>query len=34
MSKAVVVFEWQGKDRQGSSRKGEVSALNLAEAKN
>ena len=34
MSKTAVVFEWQGKDRQGASRKGEISALSLAEAKN
>ncbi|AXR07477.1 type II secretion system F family protein [Salinimonas sediminis] len=34
MSKTAAVFDWQGKDRHGSSRKGEISALSLAEAKN
>ncbi len=34
MSKAAAVFEWQGKDRQGSSRKGEITALSISEAKN
>ncbi|MBJ2127728.1 type II secretion system F family protein [Alteromonas sp. IB21] len=31
--KAAAVFEWQGKDSRGSSRKGEISALNLSEAR-
>lgn len=34
MSKAAVVFEYQGKDRQGSHRKGEISAHSLNEARN
>ncbi len=34
MAKAAAVFEWHGKDRQGSNRKGEISALSIAEAKN
>ena len=31
--KAAIVYEWQGKDGQGNSRKGEISATNLKEAK-
>ena len=31
--KAAAVFEWQGKDSRGSSRKGEISAQNLSEAR-
>ncbi|MDO6568303.1 type II secretion system F family protein [Alteromonas sp. 1_MG-2023] len=31
--KAVIVYEWQGKDGHGTSRKGEISATNLKEAK-
>lgn len=34
MAKAATVFTWQGKDRHGSSRKGEISATSLVEAKN
>lgn len=34
MAKAAAVFEWQGKDRQGGKRKGEISALSISEAKN
>ena len=34
MAKAVATFTWQGKDRQGQSRKGEVSAASISEAKN
>ena len=33
MAKATLVFEWQGKDRKGNSQKGELSAINIAEAK-
>ena len=32
--KTALVFEWQGKDRQGAGRKGEISATTLSEAKN
>ncbi|MEQ3639465.1 MAG: type II secretion system F family protein [Alteromonas sp.] len=32
--KAAAVFEWQGKDRHGAGRKGEISAASLSEAKN
>ena len=31
--KAAIVYEWQGKDGRGNSRKGEISAANLKEAK-
>ena len=31
--KATIVYEWQGKDGRGNSRKGEISAANLKEAK-
>jgi type IV pilus assembly protein PilC len=31
--KAAIVYEWQGKDGRGNSRKGEISATNLKEAK-
>ena len=34
MAKAAVVFDYQGKDRQGANRKGEISAVSLVEAKN
>ena len=34
MSKAATTYTWQGKDRRGNSRKGEISAISLAEAKN
>lgn len=34
MAKAATVFIWQGKDRHGQSRKGEISATSLSEAKN
>lgn len=34
MAKASTTFTWQGKDRHGNSRKGELSATSLAEAKN
>jgi type IV pilus assembly protein PilC len=34
MAKAATMFTWQGKDRQGQSRKGEISATSLSEAKN
>ena len=34
MAKAAVTFTWQGKDRKGQSRKGEVSAVSISEAKN
>ncbi|AYA65305.1 type II secretion system F family protein [Alteromonas sp. RKMC-009] len=34
MSKVAVTFVWQGVDKHGSSRKGEISALTLSEAKN
>ena len=34
MAKVAETFVWQGKDKQGSNRKGEISALTLAEAKN
>jgi len=33
MAKATLIFEWQGKDRKGNSQKGELSAINIAEAK-
>lgn len=33
MAKPTLVFEWQGKDKNGNARKGEVSALSLSEAK-
>ena len=33
MAKVATTFVWQGKDKQGSSRKGEISALTLSEAK-
>ena len=34
MAKAAAVFDYQGKDRQGTTKKGEISAISLAEAKN
>lgn len=34
MAKVAETFVWQGKDKQGSNRKGEISAMTLAEAKN
>ena len=34
MAKVAETFVWQGKDKQGSNKKGEISALTLAEAKN
>ncbi len=34
MAKSAVSFTWQGKDRRGQVRKGEISASSLAEAKN
>ena len=34
MAKSATVFTWQGKDRHGQARKGEISAASLAEAKN
>ena len=34
MAKATATFTWQGKDRNGQSRKGEISATSLQEAKN
>ena len=34
MAKAATIYTWQGKDRRGNSRKGEISAISLAEAKN
>ncbi len=34
MAKAATVFTWQGKDRHGQARKGEISATSLSEAKN
>ncbi len=34
MTKAAVVFTWQGKDKRGSNQKGEISAMNITEAKN
>lgn len=34
MAKAVTTFTWQGKDRHGQSRKGEITAASIAEAKN
>ena len=34
MAKAATTYTWQGKDRRGNSRKGEISAISLAEAKN
>ncbi|MBU3021551.1 type II secretion system F family protein [Aestuariibacter sp. A3R04] len=34
MAKAAETFVWQGKDKRGANKKGEISALNLVEAKN
>jgi len=34
MAKAATTYTWQGKDRRGNSKKGEISAISLAEAKN
>ena len=34
MAKSLVQFVWQGKDRRGQTRKGEVSATSLSDAKN
>jgi len=34
LARAPVTFIWQGKDRHGQSRKGEISAASLSEAKN
>ncbi|MEG3765630.1 type II secretion system F family protein [Alteromonas sp. 14N.309.X.WAT.G.H12] len=34
MAKTAEIFIWQGKDKQGSNRKGEISAISLLEAKN
>ncbi len=34
MAKAAEVFVWQGKDKSGSNRKGEISAASMLEAKN
>ena len=34
MAKVATTYTWQGKDRRGNSRKGEISAISLAEAKN
>ncbi|MCW8091612.1 type II secretion system F family protein [Alteromonas sp. ASW11-130] len=34
MAKAASIFVWQGKDKAGNNRKGEISAMSLAEAKN
>ncbi len=34
MAKASLTFTWQGKDRKGNNRKGEIAATSLAEAKN
>ncbi|QCZ92782.1 type II secretion system F family protein [Salinimonas iocasae] len=34
MSRAAVVFDYQGKDKQGANRKGEISAASVLEAKN
>ena len=34
MAKATATFTWQGKDKRGQSRKGEISASSLSEAKN
>ena len=34
MAKAATIFTWQGKDRHGQARKGEISATSLSEAKN
>jgi type IV pilus assembly protein PilC len=34
MAKAAVTFTWQGKNKQGTSSKGEISATSLTEAKN
>ncbi|WP_420933634.1 type II secretion system F family protein [Alteromonas sp. A081] len=34
MAKAAVTYTWQGKDKRGQTRKGEVSAVSLSEAKN
>ena len=33
MAKPALIFEWQGKDKNGNARKGEVSAINLSDAK-
>ncbi len=34
MAKTTASFTWQGKDRHGQARKGEISATSLSEAKN
>ncbi|MCW8107081.1 type II secretion system F family protein [Alteromonas ponticola] len=34
MAKAASIFVWQGKDRAGNNRKGEISATSIMEAKN
>ena len=34
MAKAATIFTWQGKDRHGQARKGEIAATSLSEAKN
>ena len=34
MAKAVSTFTWQGKDRHGQSKKGEITAATISEAKN
>ena len=34
MARAVTTFTWQGKDRNGQARKGEISAASIADAKN
>ena len=34
MAKAALTYTWQGKDRHGQARKGEISATSLSEAKN
>tara|TARA_B100000700_G_scaffold216787_1_gene238401 strand:+ start:408 stop:1040 length:633 start_codon:yes stop_codon:yes gene_type:complete len=34
MAKAATTFVWQGKDRRGQAKKGEISATSLSEAKN
>ncbi|NMH59198.1 type II secretion system F family protein [Alteromonas ponticola] len=34
MAKVASIFVWQGKDRAGNSRKGEISATSIMEAKN
>ncbi len=33
-TKAATIFTWQGKDRHGQARKGEITATSLSEAKN